>query len=332
MKFTVLGAGSFGTALAILLCHNQQDTTLWSARPDQLSVIESERENKKFLPNIAIPQSLKFCHDLGQAVASSDVLLIAVPSHAFTHVCQQIIKTSKTPKSLLWISKGLDPKSGQLLSAIANQYFNDTVPKALLTGPSFAKEIATNQPTAVVVASNNQQYAQQLQQSLHSDYFRIYLSDDIIGAQLGGAIKNVLAVAVGISDGLGFGMNTRAGLMTRGLAEMTRLGLALGAKPQTLTGLSGLGDLILTCTDNQSRNRRFGLAIGQGKSQQQACQDIGQVVEGIQTTQLVYQLAQRFNVSMPITEQMYQLLYKNAPVKQVVIALTNREPAPEVRT
>ena len=324
-SFAVIGAGSWGTALAILLARNGHRVGLWSREAGHREQMRKERCNALYLPNAPFPETLTITDDLPTLVKTHDQILIAVPSDAFAPVLQMVQLVWPKGKGVIWATKGLNPETGEFLSDIADRLLGKDTPKAILTGPSFAKEVGTQQPTAVVIASNDAAFGKLMQDSFQSDYFRVYLSDDLIGAQLGGAVKNVLAVAVGVAEGIGFGTNTKAGLMTRGLAEMIRLGEKLGAKKDTLIGLSGLGDMILTCTDNQSRNRRFGLAIGQGKSREAACKEIGQVVEGIQTTTTLHHLAQKLGVDMPITQQMYLLLNHHITPKEAVLALTARK-------
>ncbi len=331
-SFSVIGAGSWGTALAVLLARNGHRVALWSREAEHRQAMRAERCNQQYLPDIAFPDSLSIYDDITEMIHHHDHLLIAVPSHAFAAILTAIQPIWPSNNGVIWATKGLDPSTGQFLSIIADEILGKETPKAILTGPSFAKEVATHQPTAVVIAGNSSEFNRTMQTCFQTDYFRTYLSDDMIGAQLGGAVKNVLAIAVGVAEGLGFGTNTKAGLMTRGLAEMIRLGEKLGAKKDTLIGLSGLGDLILTCTDNQSRNRRFGITIGQGQSIEAACKAIGQVVEGVPTTTTVYQVAQKLRVEMPITEQMHLLLTQKTTPKEAVLALTTRTTGHETRS
>ena len=323
-RFAVVGAGSWGTALALLLARNGHPVRLWSKEAEHRAQLRKDHANLRYLPGIPFPGNIEIFDDLETMVQSEDQVLIAVPSHAFAETLKKVHHVWPQNKGVVWATKGLDPETGQFLSDIADHVLGKQCPKAILTGPSFAKEVATHQPTAVVVASNDSTFAKHLQTCFQADYFRVYVSHDLMGAQLGGAVKNILAVAVGVAEGLGFGTNTKAGLMTRGLAEMIRLGEKLGAKRDTLIGLSGLGDLILTCTDNQSRNRRFGIGMGQGKSSEQVCQEIGQVVEGIQTTYTIYHVAQKLGVEMPITEQMHLLLSGKTTPKDAVLGLVSR--------
>jgi glycerol-3-phosphate dehydrogenase (NAD(P)+) len=279
-SISVLGAGSWGSALAILLARENRPTTLWAHSAEHVARMQSERANNRFLQGIQFPDSLSVEGDLAVAVQQSDVLLIAVPSHAFRQTLQLIKPGLRDRHRIVWASKGLEPHSHKLLHEVVIDVLGEQVPFAIISGPTFAREVALGYPTAITVASGDRQLAEDIAGRLHTNTFRAYMSEDVIGVQVGGAVKNVLAIAAGIADGLGFGANTRAALITRGLAEITRLGIHLGAKHDTFMGLAGLGDLVLTCTDNQSRNRRFGLALAEGKTKEQAFKDIGQVVEG----------------------------------------------------
>jgi len=329
-SFLVIGAGSWGTALALLLANNGNTVQLWSHEPEHREAMRHDGENQKYLPGHAFPNNLSVVDDYLAAVAENAYILIAVPSHAFASIVHELKTTLPNDKGLVWATKGLDPASGEFLSEIAEETLGKR-PLAILTGPSFAKEVAIGHPTAVVLATNDQHFGTELQQHFHSPAFRTYVSHDMIGAQLGGAVKNVLAIAVGVAAGLKFGTNTKALLITRGLAEMMKLGTALGAEIETLVGLSGLGDLVLTCSDNQSRNLRFGTALGEGKNKEDACKAIKQVVEGINTTQQIYQLAQKHDVDMPIVTEMYHLLYEGITPKEAVTALITRKVGKEFK-
>ena len=315
-SFLVIGAGSWGTALALTLARNGHDTLLWS-KEKQCLEMQKTQENTTYLPGIRLPNNLKPVSDLHAAMTTSQHILIAVPSHAFESIMQEIAPLLKHKPGITWATKGLS-HDARLLHEVASDYLGKDFPMALLTGPSFAKEVGEHQPTAIIIASNNKAYGLEMQQAFNSKYFRVYLSDDLLGAELGGAIKNVIALGVGIAQGLGFGTNSRAALITRGLAEMMRLGDALGAKRDTLTGLSGLGDLILTCSDVKSRNLRFGILLGQGIDQVSACKQIGQVVEGIQTTKLIYELTQKHSIRMPIISGIYDILYHQRSISEVL--------------
>lgn len=328
-SIAVLGAGSWGTALAMLLADNGHQTTLWSHRDEQATQMQQQRCNERYLPGLTFPEKLEVTSDLVGCVSQVDIILIVVPSHAFRSTLVAIKPLLQSRHKIAWGTKGLEPGSQKLLHQMAIEELGNETPLAVVSGPTFAKEVAMKQPGAVTVASTNKAFANELALALHNDHFRAYTGTDVVGVEIGGAAKNVMAIAAGVADGLGFGANTRAALIARGLAEISRLGVALGAHHETFVGLTGLGDLVLTCTDNQSRNRRFGIAMGQGENREQAIKDIGQVVEGIATAREIYQLAQKFDVEMPITEQVYNVLYENVPAKQAVSELFNREPKPE---
>jgi len=325
-KITVLGAGSYGTALAICLARNGHKTLLWGRDADQVEDMVSTRENAKYLAGCPFPDSLQPISDLKKAVSASDNILVVVPSHAFGDMLKQIKPMLKADAKIAWATKGLDPQSGDLLQNVARSVLGEDVALAVLSGPTFAKEMAAGLPTAISLSSTDKNFAVELSDLLHCEKcFRVYPNEDFIGVQLGGAVKNVVAIGAGIADGIGFGANARTALITRGLAEMTRLGVALDADPATFMGMAGLGDLVLTCTDNQSRNRRFGLALGQGAEVEQAMEDIGQAVEGCRNTKEVYMLAERMNVEMPIVEQVYQVLYQGKAAKLAAADLLSRD-------
>ncbi|URQ60695.1 NAD(P)H-dependent glycerol-3-phosphate dehydrogenase [Pantoea alhagi] len=322
---TVLGAGSYGTALAITLARNGHQVLLWGHNPQHLSQLEADRCNVAFLPDVPFPATLSTEPDLAQAVAASRDLLIVVPSHVFGEVLQQIKPYLRADSRIVWATKGLERETGRLLQDVARDIVGDTLPLAVISGPTFAKELAAGLPTAIALAATDPQFADDLQLLLHcGKSFRVYNNPDFIGVQLGGAVKNVIAIGAGISDGIGFGANARTALITRGLAEMSRLGEALGADPTTFMGMAGLGDLVLTCTDNQSRNRRFGIMLGQGVDVESAQTQIGQVVEGYRNTKEVRALAARYGVEMPITEQIYQVLYCEKSAREAALNLLGR--------
>jgi len=322
LKIAVLGAGAWGTALALQLAKNNHTVHLWDIDPQLLQHLKQQRSNERYLSGIPLPDNLQIFFDLKEALNEADDVLLVVPSHAFTSSLKTIKPYLSTTPRLAWATKGLTQENQLLHEAV--QEIIGPIAMAVLSGPTFAKEVAAGLPTAVTVAAKQKDFAKLLATYLHSKTFRVYFSDDLIGVEVGGAVKNVLAIAVGIADGMGFGANTRCALITRGLVELTRLGLALGGKQETFIGLSGMGDLILTCTDNQSRNRRFGLAIGMGKDRHTALEEIDQVVEGIGTTKAVYNLAKQKNIEMPITEQVYHILYQKVTPYDAVNALLSR--------
>ena len=304
----VLGAGAWGTALALHLARNGQAVKLWAYEKEQVEQINTTRYNTRYLPDEELPSSIVCSHDYETVLADVRDILIVVPSTAFRATLLAIKPLLKSNQRVLWATKGLDEDKHQLLHEVASEILGD-VDMAVLSGPSFAKEVAMGLPTAVTIASKQQAFANDLQQRFRSDKFHVELTKDIVGVELGGAVKNILAIAVGMTEGLGFGANAKAALMTKGLSEMITLGSKLGAEQETFLGLSGLGDLILTCTDNQSRNRRLGLALGQGKPLQQVQKEIG-TTEGTITAKNVFYLLEKYKVNLPICESVYRVLYE----------------------
>ncbi|MGM0481918.1 MAG: NAD(P)H-dependent glycerol-3-phosphate dehydrogenase [Pseudomonadota bacterium] len=324
-EVVILGAGSYGTALAICFARKEIATVLWGRDPGQVASMREQRENSHYLPDCPFPESLQVTDDLAQAVSDVKNVLVVVPSHAFADILQQIKPLIRDDARVAWATKGLEPESGRLLYEVAKEALGEKHPLAVLSGPTFAIEMAKGLPTAISMSSTDQQFVEELSEMLHCERsFRVYTNDDFIGIQLGGAVKNVIAIGAGMADGIGFGANARTALITRGLAELTRLGLTLGARSETFTGMAGLGDLILTCTDNQSRNRRFGMALGQGKPVDTALDSIGQAVEGYRNTREVVALARRVGVEMPICEQIYAVLYEGKAPRQAAIDLLSR--------
>ena len=327
----VIGAGSYGTALAICLARNGNHITLWGRNSQDITQMAQQRLNQKYLPDIRLPDSLHVTADLAEAAASSRDILLVVPSHAFAQTLQQIKPFLQANARVAWATKGLEPETGRVLQDVARDILGEKVSLAVFSGPTFAKEMALGMPTAISLSSTDEEFITELSDLLHcAKSFRVYTNPDFIGVQLGGAVKNVIAIGAGMADGIGFGANARTALITRGLTEMCRLGCALGAKKDTFMGMAGLGDLVLTCTDNQSRNRRFGLLLGQGKAVDDAMQSIGQVVEGYRNAKEVFNLAQRVGVEMPITEQIFQVLYQGKDVKWAALDLLGREKRDEV--
>lgn len=324
-KITIFGAGSWGTALAILLARNGHDVLLWGRNEEKISLMRKAGENSFFLPGIPFPFQLNVTSDLNRAVQFAQQIIVVVPSHAFRDTLVQIKDIKPDIESISWATKGLEPDTKLLLHQVTADVFPELPHKAVISGPTFAKEVAMGLPTAVTVASNELDYAKHMAALLCNERFRPYVSQDIIGLEIGGAAKNVMAIAAGIADGLGYGANTRSALITRGLNEIGRLSENLGGEQHTLMGLSGLGDLLLTCTDDQSRNRRMGLAIGRGETVEQAAAEIQQVVEGVQAAKLIHSLAKERQIDMPIIEQVYQVLYHDLPPEQAVQNLLTRE-------
>jgi glycerol-3-phosphate dehydrogenase (NAD(P)+) len=326
----VLGAGSWGTALAIQFARAGHPTRLWSRTAADVATMRADRENRRYLPGARFPDTLDVLDDLAAAVNGAAAIVIAVPSHALRGMLRELKPRLARDARLAWATKGFELDTGKLPHQVAYEVFGDRYPVAVLSGPTFAREVGMGLPTAMTIASPDADFAAQLAKSLHAPNFRAYTSTDIIGVEVGGAVKNVLAVGAGLSDGLGFGANTRIALITRGLNEILRLGVALGAQPETFMGLAGLGDLVLTCTDNQSRNRRFGLALAAGKTVEEALREIGQVVEGYTAALAVHSVAQREKVDMPIVGGIYRILYEHEPARDVVRDLMTRPIRAEV--
>jgi glycerol-3-phosphate dehydrogenase (NAD(P)+) len=325
----VLGAGSWGTALAIQLARSGRPTRLWGRDASRQEAMIAARRNERYLPGAHFPESLAIEHDLTQAVREVSDLLIAVPSHAFRSVLEDIRPHLRPQVRLAWATKGFEAETGLLPHQVARAVLGSERAVAVVSGPTFAREVGQGLPTAMTVASPDPAFASELASGLSSANFRAYTSTDIVGVEVGGAVKNVLAVAAGLSDGLGFGANTRVALITRGLVEMTRLGMALGAQRETFMGLAGLGDLVLTCTDDQSRNRRFGLLLAAGRSPEEALASIGQVVEGYSAAKATHMVAAREHVEMPLSEGVYRVLYEHVPARDAVRELMGRPIKPE---
>ncbi len=320
----VLGAGSYGSALAICLARNENKTLLWAHNAAHVQQLKQDHSNERYLPGAKFPAKLSVHSELKDVVAATKIILVVVPSFAFPEMLQQLKPLLTKEHRLAWATKGLEVDTGRLLQDVARDILGPDLALAVLSGPTFAKEMAAGMPTAISVAASETSFAAELACLLHSDSFRVYQNTDFIGIQLGGAVKNVIAIGAGMSDGLGFGANARIALVTRGLAELCRLGKAVGADQATFMGMAGLGDLVLTCTDNQSRNRRFGLALGKGIGIDEAQQEIGQVVEGYRNTKEVFLLAERLGVEMPITAQIYSVLYQGKDPKVAAKALLGR--------
>ncbi len=325
----VIGAGAWGTALAIAIARNGHEVLLWGRDTQQLNAMQVTRSNERYLPGLPFPKSLKTCADFELAIKSAKHILISVPSTVFSDMLYKIkpLITDGTPLS--WATKGLTPETGRFLYDTATEILGDSHPLAVISGPSFAAEVAKDLPTAITVASPDAEFNQALASALHSPTLRVYTSNDVLGVQIGGTVKNVLAISAGISDGLGYGANARAALITRGMAEILRLAASLGARTETMFGLSGIGDLILTCTDNQSRNRQLGLAIGRGLNVEQAVAEVGKTVEGMYAAREVLIRAQQAGVEMPIVEQVCKILFEGYDPRESVQELLCREQKPE---
>ena len=324
----VLGAGSWGTALAALAARNGVPTKLWGRNAAALADMAATRRNQRYLPDLELPGGLDFEPDLATAVQGATIVLIVVPSHAFAEMLDEIAPLLDPAANIAWATKGFEPGTGRFLHELVAEKLPGRA-AAVITGPSFAREVAAGMPSAVTVHSENDAFAHQLATLLHAPNFRAYSGKDVLGAELGGAMKNVLAVATGVADGMQLGLNARAGLITRGMNEMLRLGVALGARPETLMGLSGLGDLVLTCTGDLSRNRRLGMALGQGVGIDEAVAQIGQVVESVVTVDEVVRLADKHGLDLPISKGVRAVLHGEVTPVEGLKALMAREQKPE---
>jgi glycerol-3-phosphate dehydrogenase (NAD(P)+) len=328
-SITVLGAGSWGTALAVQFARAGQATTLWGRAEDEPVKLAAERRNQRYLPDVKFPAALTIEADLEAAVRRSRDILIAVPSHALRIVLEQIRPHLGDEQRIAWATKGFELDTGLLPHQVARDVLGGERPLAVLSGPTFAREVGKGLPTAMTVAATDPDFADELATRISGQSFRAYTSRDLTGVEIGGAVKNVIAIAAGICDGLGYGANARVALISRGLIELMRLGEALGAERQTFMGLSGMGDLVLTCTDDQSRNRRMGLGLAAGKKTDDVAREIGQVVEGVYAAKSVRGVAQKLGVEMPICEQVYLILYEGLAPQEVVVALMSRALGPE---
>jgi glycerol-3-phosphate dehydrogenase (NAD(P)+) len=328
-RIAVLGAGSWGTALAILLARHGTQTVLWGRDRDAIHAMAATRRNARYLPDAEFPPELALGADLAEAVATAELLLPVTPSHAFADVLRQAAAHVAPSVGVAWATKGFDPASGRFLHEVAQELLPPGTPLAVITGPSFAKEVAAGLPTAVTVHSERAEFAARVAQLLHGKSFRAYSGTDMIGAELGGAMKNVLAVATGVADGMKLGLNARAGLITRGLNEMLRLNEALGGRADTIMGLAGVGDLVLTCTGDLSRNRRLGMALGRGVPLKEAVAEIGQVVESIETVNQIMTLARSHGIELPIAEHVQRVLSEQITPSDALRALLARGQKPE---
>lgn len=321
----VYGAGSWGTALALQLARNGLDVLLWDINPEHVEAISRQRENSYYLPGISFPDNLRCSADLQTVAEFADYHLIVVPSHGFRSLLQNLSPFLAEQDAVIWATKGLELDTGKLLHQVLEEELPQCKAYGVVSGPTFAGEVASGLPTAMTVAATDAGLAHAVAEAFQAPNYRVYFSQDVLGVELGGAIKNVLAIAAGISDGLGFGANARVAIVTRGLAEIMRLGAKLGAQPETLMGLAGVGDLVLTCTDNQSRNRRLGLALGRGKDMETAIAEIGQAVEGAKSARSIGKLAEKAGVEMPICHEVYRILYEQLPPRQAVQELISRD-------
>ena len=325
----VIGAGSWGTALALQFARGGREIHLWGRDASQLVAISADGANNRYLPDVPFPDNLRVEADLATCLDGVRDIVISVPSHALRETLIKVQPLLDGLTRICWATKGFELSTGKLPHQVAGEILGDDRAMAVLSGPTFAKEVGAGLPTAMTIAASDSEFADDLAAALSGDSFRAYTSGDMIGVEVGGAVKNVLAIGAGLSDGLGFGANTRIALINRGLVEMTRLGVALGANQDTFMGLAGMGDLVLTCTDNHSRNRRMGLALASGKSIDEAQEEIQQVVEGVLAAKAVKQVADRMSVEMPICQEIYRILYDGAPPREAVGALMGRALKPE---
>lgn len=328
MKIAVLGAGSWGTTLAMLMIRQGHNVTIWEFRPDAVQRMQEERENKEFLPGYLFPDQLEVTNNIEEAVSGAGICLCVVPSHAVRSTLLRLVGKLPPDCIIISASKGIEQKSLMRMTEVIMDVLGDQIDYdrlGTLSGPSHAEEVIIGLPTTVVVASENMETAQVVQQLMSSDRFRVYASDDLIGVELGGSLKNVIAIGTGIADGLGFGDNTKGALLTRGLAEISRLGIKLGGRPETFAGLSGMGDLVTTCCSVHSRNRYVGEQLGKGRKLQEILSEMVMVAEGVRTTESVHALAQREQVIMPIAHQVYRVLFEHVDPMLATVELMTRQ-------
>jgi len=327
MKVAILGSGAWGTALAVSLAPRHQ-VTLWSREAEEIEAMVRDGYNQRFLPDVPLPAELKLSISLDETLAGAELVIVAVPVAGLRSTLQQLAQLP-SPVSVIWVCKGFESGTSRFPHQIAEEILPAGFPRGVLSGPSFAQEVARSQPTAMTLASNDGEFAQRAAKALHHSRLRIYSSTDVVGVEIGGAVKNVLAIAAGICDGMKMGLNARAALLTRGLAEMTRLGLQMGGRAETLGGLTGVGDLILTCTGDLSRNRQVGMMLAQRKSLSNILDELGHVAEGVYTAREVHHIAQQHGVEMPICEAVYRVLYEDLAADKAVEALLSRQPGSE---
>lgn len=329
-KITVIGAGSFGTSLAILLTNKGYDVSIWGRKKSQLALMRETRENPHYLPKVKLPESLKIVDDMGDALKGADMLVFSVPAQNFRGVLETAKEFMTGKEIVVNVAKGIEKGTLMRLSEVAKEVIPNICYVAL-SGPSHAEEVARLLPTTVAVSCEDKAVALEVQEIFNTDRFRVYTNDDLVGVELGGSLKNIIALGAGISDGMGFGDNAKAAMMTRGITEMIRLGTAMGSKSETFSGLTGLGDLIVTCTSMHSRNRRCGILIGQGMSVNDAVDEIGMVVEGLATAEAAGALAEKYNIEMPITQSICDLIYGRTNAMEAVNALMGRKTKNEMQ-
>lgn len=333
-KISVIGAGSWGTALAFVLAENGHDCLLWARRSEQAAEINEQHTNSRYLPDVRLPENLAAGSDLAAAAVHGQIIVLAVPTAAMRETCRSIQEKLKKPALFVHVSKGIEPDSLKRISEIIEEEIDPSLRSAVvvLSGPSHAEEVVLRHPTTVAAASSDVQAAERIQDLFMNHYFRVYTNTDVTGVELGGALKNVIALAAGISDGLGYGDNAKAALITRGLSEITRLGVQMGADQKTFSGLTGLGDLVVTCTSVHSRNWKAGNRLGKGQTLETVTAEMGMVIEGVRTTKAAYQLASQHAVNMPLTEALYSVLFGDVPPKQAVDQLMQRDKKQEIET
>lgn len=331
MKITVLGAGSWGTTLAILLADKGHEVSLWAHRPEFARALEADRENKRYLSGAHFPRNLHVVEGLHEAVRSADMIVTAVPSHALRQTARAFSGVPLDGKIIVNVAKGIELETGKRMSEVLLESLPGISPEqvAVLYGPSHAEEVARRQPTTVVACSVSEKTACTVQEAFHTNVFRVYVNTDLVGVEIAGSVKNIIAIAAGISDGLGFGDNAKAAIITRGLAEISRLSTKLGADPLTMSGLSGIGDLVVTCLSRHSRNRHVGEQIGKGLKLDAILAGMNMVAEGVLSSKAVVALAERLGVEMPITQAVYEMLYEDKPAQQAILDLMTREPKSE---
>lgn len=325
-KVSVIGAGSWGTAIAFVLAENGHDCLLWARRPEQAEEINTKQTNDAYLPGAVLPANLKATSSLEKAAKHGEIIIIAVPTKAIRPICHEVNALLKDPKLFVHVSKGIEPDTHKRISEMIAEEIDADMRRAIvvLSGPSHAEEVVGRHPTTVTAASADEEAAKEIQDIFMSQHFRVYTNTDVVGVEIGAALKNVIALAAGITDGLGYGDNAKAALITRGLAEISRLGVKMGANPLTFAGLTGLGDLIVTCTSVHSRNWKAGNMLGKGKKLEEVTAGMGMVIEGVRTTKAAYQLAKKYDVTMPLTEALYSVLFEEESPKDAVDLLMNR--------
>ncbi|UQD52567.1 NAD(P)H-dependent glycerol-3-phosphate dehydrogenase [Bacillus methanolicus] len=325
-KVAVIGAGSWGTALAMVLADNGHEVRIWGHKPSQIEEINRAHTNQKYLPGISLPESIIGYSSLKEVLKDIEVAILAVPTKAIREVLGKIREVQETPLTIVHVSKGIEPDTLMRISEMIEEEMPDTLLKdvVVLSGPSHAEEVSLRHPTTVTVSSKNMNAAEKIQDLFINQYFRVYTNPDLIGVEIGGALKNIITLAAGISDGLGYGDNAKAALITRGLAEIARLGTKMGANPLTFSGLAGLGDLIVTCTSVHSRNWRAGNLLGKGKNLEEVLNNMGMVVEGVRTTKAAHQLARKYDVKMPISDALFNVLFNGVNPKDAVDTLMAR--------